>query len=102
MDQLERADFEVVRNMKIGEISEPFESRDDKNRIVYKVLKLVNQTDPHRANLRDDYAFLQEFALHEKMHNVIMDWVNEKIETSYIYINDGMRRCGLSSNWLKQ
>jgi len=103
MDQLEKADFDVIKNLKIGEISAPFESRDERNRIVYKVVKLVNQSDPRRANLREDYAFLQEYALHEKMHNTIMDWVNEKIETSYIYINDGIKRCGLSNpNWLKQ
>ena len=105
MDQLGKAEFEVIKNknMKIGEISEPFVSRDEKNRIVYKIIKLKSQSDPHRANLKDDYNFLQDIALNEKTHKVITEWVNDKIETSYIYIEDSFKRCGLSNrNWLKQ
>ena len=103
MDQLEKADFDVIRNMNVGEISNPYESRDDKNRIVYKIVKMKDQTDPHRANLRADYSFLQDLALNEKMHKVINEWVDEKIETSYIYIDESFKRCRLSNtNWLKQ
>ena len=102
MDQFEKADYEVIKDLKIGEISEPYQSRDEKSRIVYKIVKLKNQSDPHKANLKDDYTFLQAAALNEKMNKVIMEWVNEKIETSYIYIDDSFKRCGLSNNWLKQ
>ena len=102
MDQFEKADYEVIKNLNIGEISAPYESRDEKNRIVYKIIKLKDQSDPHRASLKTDYSFLQEIALNDKMHKVIMEWVDEKIETSYIYIDDSFKRCGLSNNWLKQ
>jgi len=105
MDQLEKADLEVIKNkkMKIGEISDPYESRDEKGRIVYKIIKLKSQSDPHRANLKDDYNFLSTLALNEKVSRIITEWVNEKIETSYIYIDESFKRCGLSNkNWLKQ
>jgi peptidyl-prolyl cis-trans isomerase SurA len=102
MNQFEPADLAVIRNLKIGEISEPYQSRDDKNRIVYKIIKLKTQTDPHFANLKDDYNFLQDAALNDKMMKEIMDWVEEKIESSYIYIEDSFRRCGSDNNWLKQ
>ena len=103
MTEFEKADYEVIKKLKIGEISEPYESRDEKNRPVYKVIKLINQTDPHRASLKTDYSFLQDLALNEKMFNVIREWVDEKIETSYIYIDDSFKRCGLNNkNWLKQ
>ena len=102
MDQLERVEFTTIEKMNIGEISEPYLSRDDKNRQVYKVIKLVNRTDPRRATLKDDYNFLSEMALTEKMHKVIKEWVDEKLETSYIYVDDSFKRCLLSNNWLKQ
>jgi len=103
MDQLEKADYEKIKTMKIGEISDPYESRDDKHRIVYKIIKLKSLSDPHRANLKQDYNFLAEMALNEKMMKVIKEWVDEKIESSYIYIDDSFKRCGLSNkNWLKQ
>jgi len=103
MTQFEKVDYNVIQKLKVGEISEPYESRDEKNRPVYKVIKLINQTDPHRASLKTDYSFLQDLALNEKMYKVIREWVDEKIETSYIYIDESFKRCGLSNNnWLKQ
>ena len=103
MTQFEKVDFNVIQKLKIGEISEPYEARDEKNRPVYKVIKLVNQTDPHRASLKTDYSFLQDLALNEKMLKAIKEWVDEKIESSYIYIDESFKRCGLSNNnWLKQ
>ena len=103
MDQFEPTDYEVIKNLKkIGEISAPFQSRDDKGRIVYKIVKLQNQTDPHRASLKTDYSFLQDIALNDKMNKIIKEWVEEKIESSYIYIDGSFKRCGLNNNWLKQ
>jgi len=103
MDQLEKSDYNVVKNLKIGEISEPYESKDEKGRIVYKIVKLKSLSDPHRANLKQDYNFLAEIALSEKMMKVIREWVDEKIESSYIYIDDSYKRCELSNNnWLRQ
>ena len=103
MDQFKKADFDVINQLKVGEISEPYESRDEKSRIVYKIVKVVDRTDPHRANLKSDYSYLAEAALNEKMIKTVREWVNEKIETSYIYIDESFKRCKLSNkNWLKQ
>jgi peptidyl-prolyl cis-trans isomerase SurA len=103
MDQIDKTDFSHIQNMKIGEITDPYESQDEKGKTMYKIIKLKNRTDPHRANLRSDYSYLQDIALNEKMGRIIREWVNEKIETSYIYIDEGFKRCGLSNNnWVKQ
>jgi peptidyl-prolyl cis-trans isomerase SurA len=102
MTQLDKSDYDAIKDMKVGEISKPYASIDDKHKLVYKIAKVTLKTDPHRANLKSDYSYLQEYALHDKMTSVIRIWVNEKIETSYIYIEDSFRRCGLSNNnWLK-
>ncbi len=107
MDQLEKADYNVIKdladNKKIGEISEPYASVDDKKKLVYKVIKIKSLSDPHRANLKTDYTYLQDIAHQNKLMSALNEWVNEKIETSYIYIDESFKRCGLSNNnWLKQ
>ncbi|MDR1171272.1 MAG: peptidylprolyl isomerase [Bacteroidales bacterium] len=103
MDQMEKVDYDAVKNMKIGEISEPYASKDSKGKLVYKIVKLKDQSDPHRANLKSDYTFLSDIALNDKMNKVVRNWVDEKIETSYIYIDESFKRCGLNNvNWLKQ
>ncbi|MDR1155944.1 MAG: peptidylprolyl isomerase [Bacteroidales bacterium] len=103
MDQMEKDDYNAIKDMKIGEVSEPYVSKDSKGKLVYKIVKLKSQSDPHRANLKSDYTFLSDIALNEKMNRVVKDWVDEKIETSYIYIDESFKRCGLNNvNWLKQ
>jgi len=102
MDQFEKVDYDVIKDFKIGEISEPYQSRDEKNRIVYKIVKLKDRSDPHRANLKEDYSFLQDLAMNEKMFKILKEWVDEKIESSYIYIDESFKRCGMNNNWLKQ
>lgn len=103
MDQFQPVDYAVIKDMKIGEISDPYESRDEKGRVVYKIIKLKDRSDPHRANLKSDYSYLQDLALSEKMEKTVKEWVDEKIESSYIYIDESFKRCGLkNTNWLKQ
>ena len=103
MDQFAQVDYAVIKNLKVGEISEPYESKDEKGKTVYKIIKIKDLSDPHRANLKADYSYLQDLALGEKMNKVIKEWVDEKIESSYIYIDESFKRCGLSNNnWLKQ
>jgi peptidyl-prolyl cis-trans isomerase SurA len=102
MDQMEKVDFEAIRDMKIGDISEPYVSKDDKGKLVYKIVRLKSRSDPHRANMKADYTFLSELALNDKMSKTIREWVDEKIEASYIHIDESFKRCGLSNvNWLK-
>ncbi len=103
MDQLDKTDYAAVKSLKIGEISEPYASKDDKQKLVYKIIKLKALSDPHYANPKADYTYLQELSLQHKMQSVVHDWVNEKIETSYIYIDNSFKRCELgNNNWLKQ
>ncbi|MDR1865398.1 MAG: peptidylprolyl isomerase [Bacteroidales bacterium] len=102
MDQLEKADYAVVKDMKPGEISAPFASVDGKHKHVYKIVKLKALSDPHRANLKDDYYYLQNITRNHKTNTVINRWVGEKIETSYIFIDNRFKRCPLNNNlWLK-
>lgn len=43
MDELEPDVSKVINNVKIGEISDPFVSLDDKQRQVYKIIKVLNK-----------------------------------------------------------
>jgi len=93
MDDLQPAEFEVIRNMNIGEISQPFESIDENNKKVFKIIKLTDRTRPHLANLKEDYIVLQSMALTAKRERVFQEWINEKIETTYIVITDTYKNC---------
>jgi peptidyl-prolyl cis-trans isomerase SurA len=102
LDELPTAEYEILRNMNVGEISDPFESVDENSKKVYKIVKLSRSTKPHKANLKEDYMLLQMLALEEKKMNVLKDWINEKIVTTYIHIDGSFYDCEFANPAWKQ
>jgi peptidyl-prolyl cis-trans isomerase SurA len=93
LKQLETKDYLIARDLKVGEVSDPFESTDENGKVVYKIIKLKSRTDPHRANLKQDYMLIQSMALNEKKNQVIQDWIKEKQQETYYRIDDTYRDC---------
>jgi peptidyl-prolyl cis-trans isomerase SurA len=104
LDQLNTVQYEAVRNMKVGEIAGPLESIDQSTRRpFYKLLYLESQTAPHRANLKEDYAYLKELALNQKKLRILDEWVAEKRARTYIRIDEAYKNCGFSSEeWVQR
>jgi peptidyl-prolyl cis-trans isomerase SurA len=59
----------------------------------------VARTEPHRANLADDYSLITENALAQKKEQRIIDWVNKNVENAYIMIIDDYKSCDFDYNW---
>jgi peptidyl-prolyl cis-trans isomerase SurA len=87
------ADFYVIRNLKPGEISQPFESRDEHANVVYKIVMIEKVIPQHKANLDDDYATIQQMTKMGKQQEVFMDWVKSKVKTTYVRIDPSYRNC---------
>jgi peptidyl-prolyl cis-trans isomerase SurA len=91
-----------LRDLKIGEISEPFRTTDEDNNTVFRIVKLDNEAPAHRANLKDDYQTLYNAALMEKRSKLYQDWINKKLAVTYIRISDEFKYCNfLNQGWLK-
>jgi peptidyl-prolyl cis-trans isomerase SurA len=102
MDELQPAEFVALRDLNVGEITEPFKSEDENAKEVYKIIRLRNRSSPHRANISDDYMVLQDLALGKKMQNVYQQWLGEKIKETYIHIDDSFAGCQFSrEGWVK-
>ena len=95
LDQLPTKDYYMIRNMEVGGLSEAYESTDHKTKACYKVLYLKARTEPHRANLKQDYLLLQNMALQHKNNEVMTAWYREKKETTYIRVDPSFRQCSL-------
>jgi peptidyl-prolyl cis-trans isomerase SurA len=93
LDQLDTKDYYNIRNMEVNDLSEPFESTDHNHKVCYKMLYLRSRTEPHRANLKQDYLLLQEMALQLKNNEVMKEWYEEKKETTYIKVGAPFRHC---------
>ncbi len=102
MEHLHPSVVQAIRDLKIGEISEPFQSVDESGNTVYKVVKIKSRSNPHAANLKDDYAVLHEMARAEKQQEEFMNWIMDKQKKTYIKVNPPFRTCKFSSDgWLK-
>jgi peptidyl-prolyl cis-trans isomerase SurA len=102
LDQLPTKDYYIIRDMEVGDLSEPFESTDHNQKVCYKMLYLKSRTEPHRANLKQDYMLLQDMALAEKYNEVMQAWYEEKKQTTYISIDPAFRDCALSGQPISQ
>ena len=103
MSQLPQEVAKQVDKLKIGDISEPFIMIDQKtNREIVAIVKLKSRIEGHKANLRDDYEVLKEMYEAYAKNKIIADWINQKIESTYVYIEDGWRDCNFEhKGWLK-
>jgi len=102
LEELDREMYVRVRDLNIGEISEPFRATDENGSTVFRIVRLDNELPAHRANLKDDYQSLYNYALMDKRNETYQKWLEKKIETTYIKISDEFRSCPfLESGWLK-
>lgn len=105
MDQLKPADYAVLREMKIGDISAPFESTDNEGRsgnTLYKIIKLDDIKPSHTATLEDDFMVIQNYANNTKQVEAINKFIKEHQESTLIIIDDLFKKCNFERDgWIK-
>lgn len=102
LEELNREMYVKVRDLKVGEISEPFRTTDENNNVVFRIVRLDNELPAHTANLKDDYQSLYNQALMNEQIKLYDKWVKEKIKTTYVKISDEYKSCEfLKKEWLE-
>ena len=102
LDELPRYEYNVIKDLKVGEISEPFESVDENGKVVFKVVKISKLVKAHKANLENDYELIEQMALSEKNKRIIDEWLTEKKKKTYIHIDESFIKCEfLKDGWIK-
>lgn len=104
-DLLKPADYSVIKDLKEGEISEPFESLDNEGRsgnTIYKILRLEKILPSHTANLKDDFVVIQNIANNERQQAAIEKFIKEKQVITYIKLDDIFKDCNFErEGWIK-
>ena len=104
-DRLNPADFAVIKDMKVGDVSEPFESRDTEGRgnTIYKIVRLDEELPSHTATFETDYDALVSMANEKNARQAIEDFVTEKKKTTHIKIDPLFEGCKfVSENWIEK
>ena len=96
IDQLKPEDYNAIKDLKEGDISAPFESRDNEGRsgnTVYKIIKVDKILPAHTASFTEDYNLLSEQAQNERAMDAIDEFIKEKIDETYIIIDPIFKDC---------
>ncbi len=96
IDQLKPEDYRTIKDLEVGQISEPVESRDNEGRdgnLVYKILKVDQILPSHTASFDTDYDMLLSQAKSEKQMEALDEFISKKIGETYIILDPLFREC---------
>lgn len=94
--------YAQVSELKDGEVTIPLLDEERGGGKFYKIITVNNRTEEHQADFSKDYLKIKELALRDKQIKEIAIWSEEKINETYIKINDEYRDCEFANNWLKK
>ncbi len=99
MQNIDKEIFIGIKNIEVGEFSSPLYYENAKGNIGYRVLKLEERTNPHKANLKDDYQVIQNFAFNNKQIEKMTDWITKTSKNTYVKIDENYKRCDSNLKW---
>lgn len=85
--------FYVIDQLAVGEVSKPVTYTTKDSKEAYRLLRLVKKTEPHRANIDQDYDKIYNIALNKKHQDVLDAWVIEHAKKAYIRIVENYSDC---------
>ena len=89
----------VVNKMKAGEMSVPVPMKTSDNKDACRLIYLNKKTEPHKANLKDDYTLLRDMAIQKKRAEIINKWIANKSSKAYIKVCDDFQDCDFRFEW---
>jgi len=102
VSQMDQSLFFIIDKQKINEISDPVLVRMGEKKEAYRIVTLKARTEPHVANLKDDYQKIQMAAEAEKKESLVRAWIERKRQSFYIKIDPEFATCTFQSPWNNQ
>ncbi|MBQ9678028.1 MAG: peptidylprolyl isomerase [Prevotella sp.] len=103
--QLQDLPSEVARavdNLKVGEISAPFQMINDRGKTVCVIAKLKSRTEGHKATITEDFQVMKDVVLEKRRQEKLHEWVVGKIKSTYVRVNDRYKDCQFEyQGWIK-
>ncbi len=93
-----------LQSMKEGDMSESFFMLDErKGQETFRLIKLKRKSDPHKANLKEDYQLLQSMLENSMRQETLDKWIRTKQKETYITIDKNWVNCDFEyDSWVKE
>lgn len=93
----------AVDTLKIGGVSAPFAFVNQSNgETNFRLVQLQSRTTPHKANLKQDYAKIQDAAIQAKQSEIVNKWVKDRINSTFVAIDAAYNGCPGVEQWKKK
>jgi peptidyl-prolyl cis-trans isomerase SurA len=94
-DDLDPDTYFAVYDLKKGELAKPLEIQTPAGQKVYRLLQLNSLSKPHKANLKEDYNKLADYAKESKKSEYFVSWMKKKRAETYINIDPIFANCSI-------
>lgn len=100
LNQVDQQIYLLTDALAKGEITKPsfyFDFIERKQGI--RIVRLMERTEPHYANLNDDYSLIQSATLNKKKETTLSNWIDSKVSNAYVRIDKDFN-CEFKNNWI--
>ena len=92
----------VINKLEPGVVSDPLPMVTTDNKDAFRLVMVKKVIPAHQANLEDDYALIQSWALNKKNQEVISAWIKNKAKKAFIRIDEDFSDCDFQFEWVKK
>lgn len=85
----------ALDTMKVGNVSTPIAYRTEDGRTAMRILWYKSKSEPHTANLKDDYERLAEIVLMNKKNNALETWFKKAQSDVFISVDPEFKNCNI-------
>ena len=89
----------VVSKLPLETVSDPLPMTTNDNKDAFRLVMVKNKIPAHKANLNDDYALIQSWALNQKNQEVVSAWIRNKAKKAFVRIDEDYRDCDFQFEW---
>ena len=86
LDALNPSWRRTIRNLEIGDISQPTEVQLLNGDQAFHIVRLGDRTPAHRANLEEDYQRIRRLALQDKRNRKMQEWIDQIRDEVYVEV----------------
>ena len=94
--------YSQIKDLNDNQMSMPLLDNSDNSISKYKILKITNRFEEHKADFSKDYVKIKELALTDKQLKTIKKWMEGKIEETFVNVNSDSSYCDFVYNWIKE
>ncbi len=101
VNQVDPQMFQLTDGLVVGDFTSPgFYYDFIERKQALRIVRLSERSEPHVANLKDDYTLFRTLAEEQKRNKAIQEWTKSRISTAYIRVDDMYKGCVFQNVWV--